>query len=80
MKKGIILFIVLLLGGCSYGTEQLKTLLEDPHYMEYRDNRDKLEKSYLDGDITYAQYLDSKKQLDDDYDREVREREEKLHE
>lgn len=79
MKKGIILFFIFVFAGCSYGGEQLKTWIEDPHYMDYRQNRDELESSYLKGEITYAEYLESKKQMDDDYDREVREREQKIH-
>lgn len=80
--KNIILFIFLLLIlGCSAGREKLETyieepkyLIEDPHFAAYQGKRDALEHEYLGKKITYAEYLERKKELDDQYEKEVKER------
>ena len=79
MRKMIVLYLIFLLWGCSYGTEKLKTLVTDPHYAGHQKDLDELEKSYLDGKLTYPQYLDKKKQLEDGYAKEVQTREEIIH-
>ena len=71
------------LTGCSAGQEKIQTylenpgkLLEDPHFAEYQKNLDALESRYLAKEITYAEYLEQKKGLDEKYTKEVKDREE----
>ena len=65
--------------GCAYTKEELTTLVKDPHYAKHQGQLDELEKSYLDKKITYAEYLEKKKQLEENYDKEVKERENIIH-
>ena len=78
MKKLILFGILALMAGCSYGSEQVTTWIQDPHYMQYTQKRDTLESSYLKGELDYADYLEQKQALDDTYAKEDREREEKI--
>ena len=76
MNKGILLLLVLVFLGCSSSpTEQFKTLVSDPHYAQYKQKLDDLEHQQLSGAIGYAEYLERKKQIDEDYTKEVQERE-----
>ena len=76
--KNIVFFVVLMLvAGCHY-LEEPETLLRDPHYTAYKERLDALESQRLKGEITYAQYLEKKKQADDNYTREVQERTQKI--
>jgi len=79
MKKASFALLIFLLAGCTYGTEQIKTLVADPHYAKYQEKLNHLEKSYLDTNITYSEYLEKKQQLEDDYTKEVKEREDIIH-
>lgn len=78
IKRGLLLFCALALVGCSsYGQNYLEnpeTLFRDPHFAQYKESRDKLERQYLRKDITYAEYIQQRDQLDATYDREVQER------
>ena len=84
MKKGsLILIFSLLLMGCSVGKEKLEfyvdnpnMLIEDPHFKGYEESLNQLESEYLSKKITYAEYLKKKKELDDQYDKEVQQRNE----
>ncbi len=79
-----ILTIVLLgglVGGCAYGQEKIrgylddpKTLLEDPLSVEHQRALDDLERAYLHKEISYADYLERKRRLEEDYARAVKER------
>jgi hypothetical protein len=73
--------------GCANytGQERIKEFLvhpeswlKDPHYAEYKENSDTLESKYLAEEITYSEYVDQKKMLDEKYDQEVKERNEIL--
>ena len=85
MKKIVIFMIVLFLGGCSATQERLtnyldqpETILQDPHFADYKTKLDELESQYLHKKITYASYLEQKKELDDTYAKEVKERGDKI--
>lgn len=81
MKKSLLLILVLTMLGCSYGQDYLEnpdTFIRDPHFAEYQRRRDHLEKIYLHKDITYAQYVEQKNQIDETYAREVQERNNKI--
>lgn len=79
MKRITALCLMLLIFGCSYGTHEIKTLVTDQQYVDYKGKLDSVEKSYLNGEITYAQYLNKKAQIQDDYDRVIKDRQEKIH-
>ena len=81
MKK-ILAFCFIFILGCSYGGDKIqtimddpKTLLEDPLSVEHQQALDDLEKEYLHQNITYAEYLERKKQIEEDYARDVQKRE-----
>lgn len=81
MKNLIWTFSLVLLVGCTYQGEDLgnyiddpKAIIKDPHYSGYQDKRDALESRYLKKEITYADYLEQVKELDDTYTKEVNER------
>ena len=83
MKKIFMFLMLICLVGCtekirSY-VDEPQTLLRDPHFAEYNNNAKALERSYLDGKITYAVYLEKKKELDEKYEKEVKEREAGMH-
>jgi hypothetical protein len=70
--------VAFILVGCSYTVDDIVehpgTILKDPHYGEYKRKSDALEKQYLDKKISYADYQKKKRELDETYDKEVRER------
>lgn len=84
MKKlmPVIVLTFFLLGCSDYsGQGALKnflvhpeTWLKDPHFTEYKENRDELESAYLNKEITYAEYVKQKEELDERYDAQVKER------
>lgn len=80
MKHYFILIVFsLMLAGCadkiqSY-IDEPKTFLKDPHFDNYKDGLEALESSYLKKEISYAEYLDKKEKLDNQYSKEVQARE-----
>lgn len=77
---GIIVGVVL--SGCQSGRDTLQkyaddpsTVILDPHFASYEQQVQEVERQYLFKKITYAQYLEMKKNLDDTYQGEVQERE-----
>ena len=77
MRKYALIVAVVLLVGCE--TEQIKSFVKDPHYTHYQESLDDLEQSYLKKEISYARYLEQKKEIDDNYAKEVQEREDIIH-
>lgn len=51
-----------------------KTLLEDPVSVNHQQALDDLERSYLRKEMTYAEYLQQKKQIEDAYTLQVEKR------
>ena len=81
MNYIVALLFVVLLSSCTYKGQNLETYIEepetiikDPHYASYQEQSDSLEKEYLSKKITYADYLDKKKILDEKYTKEVQNR------
>ncbi len=76
MKR--ILACLLLIGftGCSYDMENI---MKDPHFAQYQESMDALESQYLHKKISYSEYQTQRKELEDKYDREVKQREDKIH-
>ena len=69
-------FLAFILAGCATGApDDIKSLISDPHYSTYQKNLDELESSYLKGQMKYSDYATKKKQLEDEYNKEVKERE-----
>jgi hypothetical protein len=80
-KKFFLFLTVLALCGCSYGQDYLEdpgSLIRDPHFAAYQEKRDDLELRYLRKEITYAEYVEEKDALDQTYDKEIQERNEKI--
>ena len=81
MNYFIIIFSLLLSAGCTYTgqnpqtyIDEPETILQDPHYGSYQQQSDDLERQYLEKKITYADYLEQKKALDDQYSKDVKKR------
>lgn len=79
MKRFVMGILMLSLCGCTYGVREFKGIVSDPHYAQYQAQLDDLESSYLKGSLTYPEYLERKKVIDDNYAKEVQQREEKIH-
>ena len=82
--KYLFLFI-LLFSGCAYEgpgltqyLEDPSSIVKDPHFAEYQTNLDNLEHLYLTDQVTYADYVKQKTELEDTYTQEVNERNAKL--
>lgn len=78
MKKFLLLLTCFIFMGCTYDGEGFKTYLEDPrafiedpHYKHYKQNRDALETQYLNEEISYVEYTEKMKRLDNTYTSEV---------
>ncbi len=81
MKKYLFLFCIFALIGCNYGGEGFQSYLEDPrslikdpHYKHYKEKRDSLESAYLNKEISYVDYTERMKTLDNAYTVEVENR------
>lgn len=81
MNKKFLILSLFVLAGCSYGQEKLETYIEepgyfikDPHFAQYQEGLDALERDYLEKKITYAQYLEQKQALDEQYEKEIQQR------
>ncbi len=79
MKKLFLCIGAIVLLGC--GSQKIKayiddpkTLLADPLTVDLKANMAELERSYAKGEITYADYLEKKKILEDDYTKQVNKR------
>ena len=82
--KYLLLFIFLF-SGCAYEgpglrqyLEDPRSIIKDPHFTEYQENRDNLEHLYLTDQITYADYVKQVDELESTYTKEVNERNAKL--
>ncbi|MDP2653010.1 MAG: hypothetical protein Q8Q08_03155 [Candidatus Omnitrophota bacterium] len=74
MRYLMLTVVLLAAAGCASGTERLQTIMDDPSailadpdFAQYQEQSDALESRYLRKDITYAEYLERKKQLDEQY-------------
>ena len=82
MKKILFYCLVVLCAGCAHSwetyVEDPKTLLEDPLTVNHQAALDDLESRYLHKEMTYAEYLDRKKRLEEDYAEKVQVRTDKI--
>ena len=81
MKNILLLFLIIVISGCTYEGEKIsnyiddpKLFIRDPHFMHYKEKRDDLERRYLRKKITYAEYIEQRQKLDDQYDSDVNRR------
>jgi hypothetical protein len=82
MKNMFILLLVLLASGCAETHQRIDTIvddpaaiLQDPGFANYEQKLNALEKKYLQKEITYAEYLEEKKEIENNYEREVKRQE-----
>ena len=85
MKQFMTLLLITVLAGCAYKGKNLQqylnepqSLIRDPHFEGYKNSRDEVESLYLKKKITYAEYLEKVKQMDEVYAKEVQERNTKI--
>ena len=86
MKRGFAVFLLFLLG-CTYQVAPLsqyledpRSIIQDPHFTDYKAKRDELEHRYLTREISYADYVKQIDELDNTYTKEVKERNDKIRE
>jgi len=83
MKECLLIIALLVCAvGCNYNGPGLKgylddpsTILEDPLSIDHQQQVDDLESRYLTKEITYAEYVEQKQRLEDDFVRDVHKRE-----
>ena len=85
MKKIFLVIISLVFLGCTYEGNTLsdylsdpRSIIRDPHFGEYQESRDELERQYLKKEISYAEYVEKMDELDKQYTKEVEQRNEIL--
>ena len=81
MKKILFVMMAGFLMGCASGADTVKSLIEDPpallrdpQFSSYQEQVENLERSYLHKEISYADYLERRRRLDDDYNQVIQER------
>ena len=81
MNYLLAILSILFFSGCTYMGQNPEnyidepgTILADPHYGSYQQQGDDLERQYLEKKITYADYVEQKKTLDDKYSKDVKKR------
>ena len=81
MNKIMVFCFILFIVGCTYEGTRIstyvnkpRTLLQDPLSVNHQQALDDLENSYLHKEITYAEYVKQKQQLEDDYQGKVQAR------
>lgn len=79
----LLLAVLLMFAGCSYGKQHVESMLdnpprvfEDPLYVDYQQQLDALESRYLNQEISYAEYVEKKGDLEDQYTQEADRRQE----
>jgi len=77
MKKEMILFFVMGLFGCASGQFDIRDhlngpgILQDSLYRDYQQQEDAWESRYLSGEISYADYLHKKGEIENEYQKEA---------
>jgi hypothetical protein len=79
LRNILLLSLIVFVVGCSkYDITQPKTLFQDPHFSQYKEERDILESQYLNKEIDYSAYVEQRDALDARYDKEVNQRDQKI--
>lgn len=79
MRMLVVGLLLFSLSGCANGSERIPRWVKDPHYTRHLEKMDDLERSRLAGEVSYVEYLEKKKQLESQYDDEVKKREDTIH-
>jgi hypothetical protein len=82
-NMGVVLVLMgIFVAGCHGGRDRFRVyadnpleLMLDPHFAEHENQARDMERAYLHKKITYAEYLEAKKELEAKYSDEVRKRE-----
>jgi len=81
MKKIVFLILALFLVGCTYEGQSLqdyiqnpRSIIRDPHFTEYKEEREAIESQYLNKELTYAEYVEKMDVLEEQYTRDVQKR------
>ncbi len=77
MKNYWVIVLGFLVGCSSY---QVENLVKDPHYAHHRQATEELEHAYLRKEISFPEYQNKRKELENRYSQEVQQRESKIHE
>ena len=82
MRITAVLLYLFFLSGCAERIESIVddpgTILQDPGFAGYQQRLDALESQYLRKEMTYAEYLERKKAIDESYEQEIRKQKETL--
>ena len=85
MRKVFIFLCFVFLAGCASTTERIEsmvddpgTILQDPGFAGYQQKLDDLEKQYLEKKMTYAEYLEQKNKIEEDYAKDVKQQKNSL--
>lgn len=73
MKRIIFCVSLLIVSGCA-SQEPIRNILRDQQFSSYKEHLDQLERDYLQKKITYAEYLDQKKRVEEEYQKEIDDR------
>ena len=77
MKRFIICAGLLILAGCA-SEGPVKNIIRDQQFADYQGTLDQLEHEYLHKKISYADYLEKKKRVEEQYQRQVETRREMI--
>ncbi len=78
MNTLVALFLIVFFAGCrSTGDikQDIKNIVTDPGSVSHQEKLDDLERQYLRGKLTYAEFQEAKKKEEEHYNKEVQERE-----
>lgn len=70
MKRCILCFAIILIAGCA-ATEPVQNIIRDKQFDRYKTTLDQLESDYLKKTITYAEYLEKKKIVEEQYQKQI---------
>ena len=73
MKRFILAAAIIFAAGCST-VNPMDDIIRDKQFDQYRSDLDQLESQYLQKQITYAEYLDKKKIVEETYQKEIDDR------
>lgn len=70
MKRFIVGVLLLCVCGCA-AEGKVSNIIRDQHFTEYKQTLDDLERDYLRKKISYADYLEQKKQVEEGYEKQI---------
>lgn len=78
MKKLSLFLVLLFAAGCAGKGADVASYFKDPQYVTYTEQKDMLEKKYVNKEITYATYVEELNDLEMDYQRNTQKIEKKI--